>query len=105
MPTTEQTAYATIDDALTALRSIRPDVEVFVDAPYGQQLQGYTALKAEEGAAVNRIATLAFDSAFLDAQAEVLEGGLTALERKSGPETWSRQLRLAESILARLGDA
>lgn len=48
---------------------------------------------------------LAFDSAFLDAQVEILEGGLTALERKSGPENWSGQLRLAESILARLGDA
>lgn len=105
MPTTEQTAYATIDDAKIALKDIRPGVAVFVDAPYGQQLQGYTALKADEGVAVNKLATLAFDSAFLDALVDVLDSGLVALERRSEPDTWSRQLRLAESILARLGGA
>lgn len=101
MPTTEQTAYATIDDAKTALKDIRPHIAVLVDAPYEQQLQGYTALQPDEGAAVNKVATLAFDSGFLD----VLDGGLVALERRSVPEAWSKQLRLAESILARLGDA
>lgn len=105
MPTTEQTAYATIDDAKTALKDIRPHIAVLVDAPYEQQLQGYTALQPDEGAAVNKVATLAFDSGFLDALVDVLDGGLVALERRSVPGAWSKQLRLAESILARLGDA
>lgn len=105
MNPTEQAAYATIDDASIALERILPDVQVFVDAPYGVQLQGYTALKDPEGVAVNRIATLAFDSAYLDAQLEVLRDAMAGLASGDDISDHAGAHRLAAAILARLGRA